>query len=166
MGVLLRLSGIENKIITGFLAEWSVVADWNPEMRYRAIGREPSRCKIDDRFDQNAVGGVMTKQLLYKFMALERDLAAEKGRFVLFALFLREYARSVDFVVSAPWLKTDEMATYRYFATQLQSRLEPQEMLMLARIVLIKKDNPGLEAVHDAATVEHGLVQIWNREFF
>lgn len=36
--VLLRLSGIENKIITGFLVEWSVVADWDPEMRYRPIG--------------------------------------------------------------------------------------------------------------------------------
>ena len=109
----------------------------------------------------------MTKKLLQKFLALERDVVAEKGRFILFALFLREYGSgSWDFVVSAPWLKTDELATYRYFATKLQSRLEPQEMLMLARIVLIDKDNPGLEAVHEAATVEHGLVQIWNREFF
>jgi len=109
----------------------------------------------------------MTKKLLQKFLALERDLIAEKGGFLLFALFLREYAPNVwDFVVSAPWLKTDELATYRYFATQLQSRLEPQEMLLLARIVLIDKDNPGLEEVHDAVTVEHGMVEIWHRDFF
>ena len=109
----------------------------------------------------------MTKKLLQKFLALERDVVAEKGRFILFALFLREYGvGSWDFVVSAPWLKRDELASYRYFATHLQSRLEPEEMLMLARIVLIDKDNPGLEEVHDTVTVEHGLVQIWNREFF
>jgi hypothetical protein len=109
----------------------------------------------------------MTKKTLQKFLALERDVVAEKGGFLLFGLFLREYAPSVwDFVVSAPWLKTDELATYRYFATRLQSRLEPQELVLLSRIVLIDKDNPGLEAVHDAVTVEHGMIQIWNREFF
>ena len=109
----------------------------------------------------------MTKKLLQKFIALERDVVAEKGRFILFALFLREYAPGRwDFVVSAPWVKGDKMPIYRYFATQLQSRLDPEEMVMLARIVLIDKDNPGLEAVHEAVTVEHGLVQIWNREFF
>ncbi|MGB0385934.1 MAG: hypothetical protein ACPGWR_14030 [Ardenticatenaceae bacterium] len=109
----------------------------------------------------------MTKKLLQKFVALERDLVAQKGRFLLFALFLREYAPNRwDFVVSAPWLKGDKLTIYRYFATHLQSRLEPEEMVMLARIVLIDKDNPGLEAVHDAVTVEHGLVQIWNREYF
>ncbi|MGB0385935.1 MAG: hypothetical protein ACPGWR_14035 [Ardenticatenaceae bacterium] len=36
--VLLTLSGIENKIKASFLSDWSVVADWNPEMRYRPIG--------------------------------------------------------------------------------------------------------------------------------
>jgi hypothetical protein len=38
LDVLLTLSGIKNKIRTGFLAEWSVVASWEPEMRYRPIG--------------------------------------------------------------------------------------------------------------------------------
>ena len=83
----------------------------------------------------------MTKKLLYKFIALERDLVAEKGRFVLFALFLREYAHRWDFVVSAPWLKGDKMSIYRYFATQLQSRLEPQEMLMLPQLRLFANRN-------------------------
>ncbi len=38
LDILLKLSGIENKIQAGFAAEWSVVADWNPESRYHAIG--------------------------------------------------------------------------------------------------------------------------------
>lgn len=94
-------------------------------------------------------------------------MVAEKGRFLLFALFLREYAPNVwDFVVSAPWLKADKMATYRYFATQLQSRLEPQELILLSRIVLIDEDNPALEAIHEAVTVEHSMVEIRHRDFF
>ncbi len=38
LGVLLSLSGSEQKIKTNFLAEWSVVAEWDPEMRYKPIG--------------------------------------------------------------------------------------------------------------------------------
>lgn len=38
LDVLLRLSGVEAKIKTKLLAEWSAVAMWEPEVRYRAIG--------------------------------------------------------------------------------------------------------------------------------
>ena len=38
LGVLLSLSGSEQKIKMNFLAEWSVVAEWDPEMRYKPIG--------------------------------------------------------------------------------------------------------------------------------
>lgn len=36
--VLLHLSGIENKIKTKYLADWSEVIQWNPDARYKAIG--------------------------------------------------------------------------------------------------------------------------------
>lgn len=35
---LLHLSGVEAEVTERFLAEWSIVADWEPEMRYIAIG--------------------------------------------------------------------------------------------------------------------------------
>src|SRR5712691_4990797 len=38
LDVLLSLSGAEDKIKTGFLAEWSAVATWDPEARYNPIG--------------------------------------------------------------------------------------------------------------------------------
>jgi len=38
LDVLLHLSGIEAKIKTAFLAEWSAVAQWDPESRYNPIG--------------------------------------------------------------------------------------------------------------------------------
>lgn len=34
--VLLHLSGIEARIRTKYLAEWSLVIDWNPEKRYQS----------------------------------------------------------------------------------------------------------------------------------
>ena len=37
--ILLRLSGIEARIKTKYLAEWSVVLDWDPEKRYQRMGQ-------------------------------------------------------------------------------------------------------------------------------
>lgn len=38
LDVLLRLSGLEAKIKTQYLAEWSAVAAWDPEARYNPMG--------------------------------------------------------------------------------------------------------------------------------
>jgi len=38
LDILLKLSGVENKIKTNFFAEWSLVAEWDPEARYKPIG--------------------------------------------------------------------------------------------------------------------------------
>jgi HEPN domain-containing protein len=38
LDVLLSLSGIEEKIKTNYLAEWSILATWDPEARYKPIG--------------------------------------------------------------------------------------------------------------------------------
>lgn len=39
LDVLLSLSGVEEKIKRGYLTEWSVVADWDPEARYKPVGK-------------------------------------------------------------------------------------------------------------------------------
>lgn len=36
--VLLHLSGVETKVRTQYLAEWSEVVDWRPEDRYKPVG--------------------------------------------------------------------------------------------------------------------------------
>jgi len=38
LDVLLHLSGVEDKVKTKLLAEWSAVAQWSPESRYSPIG--------------------------------------------------------------------------------------------------------------------------------
>lgn len=37
--ILLRFSGVEPRVKAKYLAEWSVVLNWNPEKRYQAIGQ-------------------------------------------------------------------------------------------------------------------------------
>jgi HEPN domain-containing protein len=39
LDVLLRLSGVEERVKTTLMAEWSAVAAWDPEVRYKPIGR-------------------------------------------------------------------------------------------------------------------------------
>ena len=38
LDVLLTLAGVESKIKTNFFAQWSAVAAWDPEARYKSIG--------------------------------------------------------------------------------------------------------------------------------
>lgn len=38
LDVLLTLAGVERKIKTNFFAQWSAVAAWDPEARYKSIG--------------------------------------------------------------------------------------------------------------------------------
>jgi len=50
LDVLLRLSGIEQKIKVKLFAEWSAVAAWDPEIRYKPIGsatKEETNFMID-----------------------------------------------------------------------------------------------------------------------
>jgi hypothetical protein len=37
--ILLRLSGVEPRVKSKYLAEWSAVADWDPEKRYQTTGQ-------------------------------------------------------------------------------------------------------------------------------
>jgi len=45
--ILLRFSGVEARVKTKHLAEWSVVLDWNPEKRYQAIGQSTPQQAAD-----------------------------------------------------------------------------------------------------------------------
>jgi len=38
LDVLLSLTGVEQEVKTKLLAEWSIVAKWDPEVRYKPIG--------------------------------------------------------------------------------------------------------------------------------
>ena len=107
------------------------------------------------------------KELVDKLVSLERDVSDERGKFYLFALFLREDAQDKwDLMVSAPWIQADKKEALNYLATQIQSRLIPAELIRSSRIVLIDTDNPALEAINKAIGVEHGKAEVRDSNFF
>lgn len=107
------------------------------------------------------------RELADKFVALEREIADERGGFTLFALLLREDAENKwDVVLSAPWFGGEEKNVLDYFARKIQSRLQPDELVMLSRIVLIEPNSEAVKAVNKAISVEHGRAEVLDSNFF
>lgn len=107
------------------------------------------------------------QQLVETFISIEREISSEKGGFTLFALILLEDAfNKWDVVVCAPWLKSDERESYDYIVKHVKAHLKQKEMLTLARIVILKEDNPGLDAIHEAINTEHNSIEIKDSNFF
>jgi len=47
LDVLLSLSGVERAIKANYLAQWSAIAEWDPEVRYKPIGTaQPQDAKL------------------------------------------------------------------------------------------------------------------------
>ncbi|MCD6136268.1 hypothetical protein J7J63_06135 [Candidatus Bipolaricaulota bacterium] len=107
------------------------------------------------------------KETVQKLVKVERELSLEKGAFTLFALVLREDTPDFwDLLVAAPWIEVNKEDAIKYIATKVKKALTPQELMMLSRIVVIEQDNPFLEALHQAAQVEHGLMEVQHSIFF
>ncbi len=107
------------------------------------------------------------KELVEEFAALERRIASEKGRFDLFALFLREESPGKwDLLVAAPWLERGDKKALDYIADQVQAALQPEDLLRLSRIVIIDEDNPALEDVQRSVSTKHGPAEVQNRTLF
>jgi hypothetical protein len=103
------------------------------------------------------------KEKLRKVM---REVAAEKGDFNLFGLFLREESDKWDLVVSSPWLEQGKMKALGELAEKVGSELGQEQILSLSRIVTLASDDPSFEAITKAISVDNGNVEIRNSEFF
>ncbi|MGH9933420.1 MAG: hypothetical protein ACREA9_29910 [Pyrinomonadaceae bacterium] len=119
------------------------------------------------------------KELLERFIQLERTLAQERGDFGLFALFLREdagggsgtsgysgYSAKWDLIVAAPWIERDRKEALSYITGGVQAAFTPVELSQLSRIVLIDLANPEVEAINRAFGVQHGQAEIRESNFF
>lgn len=105
-------------------------------------------------------------QLTDKLKQVERDIANEKGQFNLFALLEREdLTDRWDLVIAAPWARHDE-PTLRYIVDTLKRHLEPSEMTVLARIVILPANEDPVRALNDSYSVEHGSIELNDPERF
>ena len=107
------------------------------------------------------------KEFAEKLATVERQIAAEKGAFLLFALFLREDALDLwDLLVAAPWIEANKAEALRYLVSKLNTVATQDELARLSRIVIIEKDQPGLSAIQSAFHIENGLVDVQASNFF
>jgi hypothetical protein len=106
-------------------------------------------------------------ELTEKFTELESHIAEEKGDFAFFALFLPEDAPDYwDLMVAAPWAGDDTRSTVDYFVEQIKSRLGAQVLTSLSRIVVIDPQHAAVQALNREIQIEHGRVEIRDRDFF
>lgn len=94
-------------------------------------------------------------------------VSAEKGDFVLFGLFLREEAPDKwDLVVSAPWLEEGKLVALSEFIKKIAPVVGEQELLALSRIITLNHDDPNLESILRAFSIEDGALEIKDSTLF
>lgn len=102
-----------------------------------------------------------------KFRRAMREIAAKKGPFTLFALFQRQNAiDGWDLVVSSSWLEPLRLKQLTAFANSLKSIVGVKQLLELAQIVPIDKDDPALKAVLSTVQIDDGVVEVHHVIFF
>lgn len=89
-----------------------------------------------------------------------RDLASANGSLNLFAVLEREdLVGRWDIVVSAPWAKEDK-ATLQTIAAAIRRHVPAQDIINLARIVILPANENPVRAINEQYTVEHGRVEL------
>ena len=109
----------------------------------------------------------MIRKLLPELTSIEKEIAKEKGSFRLFGIFLRERQpnRAWDLVISADWLDISTLEAERIFVKEIQSRLEREEFLMFAMVLLLEPYQPFVEEINSEFDVEHGDIEFTDYDF-
>jgi len=102
------------------------------------------------------------KTIIEKFISIEKELAEEKGSFVLFALFEREDALldKQDVVISASWLGKNKKKPLRLIVDKINSKLTSEELINLSMVVLLEPTDNLVKDVNDFIHIEHGKAEL------
>ncbi len=107
------------------------------------------------------------KEIVNKLMTIEKETSIERGKYDLFALFLREDSfNKWDILVAASWIDNNKEDALKYLAKKIQNSFNQSELLLISRIVLIENSNPSLPALQQAISIEHGSAEIKDSNFF
>ncbi len=107
-----------------------------------------------------------TSEFPAKLGRLEAKVAATKGPFALFAIFMREDVPDRwDLVVSAPWV-SDKGDALTYLLESIKEDLGAEELTNLSRIVFVDPNEIAVQNLNRAINVEHGSVEVKDSNFF
>jgi hypothetical protein len=107
------------------------------------------------------------KELVEKLRKLETVASKQKGKFELFALFLRvDSPNQWDILVSAPWITRNKKEALQYLSKLVQKDLDTSELHQISRIVIIEDSMPVLQVFQQAIKNEHGVTEFVNSNLF
>ena len=109
------------------------------------------------------------KKIIQKLLEIEKKLSHEKGKFMFFALFLRDDPNTIerwDLLVAADWIYEDEREAMKVIAKNVQDSLAVEEVIKLSGIVIIDKNDESLADLIDSYHIEHGILEMDYRNFF
>ncbi len=110
---------------------------------------------------------MISTDLPAKFVKLESDVAAARGDFALFALFLREDVPDRwDLIVSAPWALADPKRALDYLVDRIKKDLGPSDLTQLSRIVFFDPQDASVQDLNKAVRVEHGSYEVRDSNLF
>ena len=96
-----------------------------------------------------------------------REIAAKKGDFTLFGLFMRADAPGTwDLVVSAPWLEEGKLKALGEFTALLAASIGEESLKQLSRVVTLSHKDPALKAVVSAFSIDDGEVRVQRSNLF
>ena len=96
-----------------------------------------------------------------------RKIAAKKGDFALFGLFMRADAPGTwDLVVSAPWLEQGNLKSLEEFTELLSNEIGEQSLREFSRVVTLKPGDPSVTAVVSAFSVDDGELRVQHSNLF
>jgi hypothetical protein len=96
-----------------------------------------------------------------------QKIAAKKGDFALFGLFMRADAPGTwDLVISAPWLAQGNLKNLKEFTDLLSHELGEQSLREFSRIVTLEPSDPSVAAVVSAFSIDDGELRVQHSNLF
>ncbi len=108
----------------------------------------------------------MNKEILNKWIEIEKKLASERGRFRLFGLFMKEEVWDKWFILaSAPWIDELGLDGRLVIGQEYANNFSGHDLLHFSGIQLFDEDHPSVQEVLEEVNVEHGKVLLKDFEF-
>lgn len=96
-----------------------------------------------------------------------REIAAKKGDFTLFALFMRADAPGTwDLVVSAPWLESGKLKATSELVQLLTDSIGTEALKQFSRVATVGSNNPAVKFILANLEVDDGERRVRSTDLF
>lgn len=106
------------------------------------------------------------RNILEPLKKIEKIISKEKGRFVLFGMFLKEdHGAKWDIVMSANWIGNETKEFLTYFISKLNPEIKKGDLTTISSLVALKPSDPFVQTINRIVKTEHGDTRFTNCYF-